>query len=270
MILKRFLNLVQKKMARAFHFLTFAALPLLLLGDVAAQESDPSITLGNPPGGISTTTLDLSEDSPTTAPEQTGRANQGASLTNAPRYARLPPVALGHDTSSHEADNATGNDLAAPEAIPLSRRPDSAAARGGSQSLDATSSLVTVGTSLAAVLGIFFALAYLVRRNLPKGIQPPPGEVLEVLGRAPLPGKQQLQVVRFGSKLVLLSVTTDGVEAVSEITEPDEVQQLTALCRRQTPGSSAHAFQEILAQMGREPARGFLDQRTATSTSALR
>jgi flagellar biogenesis protein FliO len=178
----------------------------------------------------------------------------------------MPPVRLAQHTEEiQETSPAEALSGESPLAQPLRlARPQSAkSSNSTSKPIDATSSMITVGTSLAVVLGLFFVLTYFFRRNLPKSVQAPPGEVLEVLGRAPLPGKQQLQVVRFGSKLVLLSVTADGVEAVSEITAPDEVQELTALCRRESPGSSAHAFQEILTQMGREPARGFVDQRAA-------
>ena len=113
-------------------------------------------------------------------------------------------------------------------------------------------------------------MAWLMKRNMPRGTRAAPEEVLEVLGRAPLPGKQHLQVVRFGNKLVLLSTTPDGVKAVSEITDPDEVQRMVSHFRRETSGSSSQAFQEILAQMGREPARGFVDSSSAKTVPTRR
>jgi flagellar biogenesis protein FliO len=208
------------------------------------------------------------------APRPLTRANQGASLTVEQPRSRMPPVRLAQHNQPYDSEplhrestleTAPVDDpLAKP--LRLARPQSSSSAPSDSEPIDPTSSLITVGTSLAVVLGLFFVMTYFIRRNLPRGVQAPPGEVLEVLGRAPLPGKQQLQVVRFGSKLVLLSVTPEGVEAVAEITQPDEVQQITALCRRESQGSSAHAFQEILSQMGREPARGFVEQRPARTS----
>ena len=39
-------------------------------------------------------------------------------------------------------------------------------------------------------------------------------DVVQVLGRAPLSGKQQMHLVRFGGKLLLLSVTPSGAETL--------------------------------------------------------
>ena len=43
-------------------------------------------------------------------------------------------------------------------------------------------SLITVGGSLALVLGIFFVAAWMFRRSLPAGAMSLPNEVVEVLG----------------------------------------------------------------------------------------
>lgn len=235
-------------------------LPLLLLPALLSPAAAQDSFAYNPPAE---------------EPYAQGHANQGASIGEEPERVRLPPVTLAQHVeplaasypderlSLEAAEGSKESSSALSQPLKLRSAEDPTASESAAQAIDPTSSMITVGTSLAVVLGLFFVLTYFIRRNLPKGVQPAPGEVLEVLGRAPLPGKQQLQVVRFGSKLVLLSVTNDGVEAVSEITDPDEVQQLTALCRRETPGSSAHAFHEILSQMGREPAKGFVDQSAA-------
>lgn len=47
--------------------------------------------------------------------------------------------------------------------------------------------LVTVGSSLAVVLGLFFVLAWFMRRTAPRGSTVLPQEVFELLGRAPWP-----------------------------------------------------------------------------------
>ena len=55
--------------------------------------------------------------------------------------------------------------------------------------------------SLALVLAMLFAATWLLRRFGPRGSGPLPLEVLEVLGRQPLAGRQQLALVRVGTKL---------------------------------------------------------------------
>jgi flagellar biogenesis protein FliO len=111
-----------------------------------------------------------------------------------------------------------------------------------------------VAGSLAIVLGLFVVVVWLSRRYTPAGQAKLPGEVVEMLGRAPLAARQQMQLVRLGSKLVLLNVTATGAEALAEVTDPAEVERLVALCRRGQPGSSSASFNQLLAEVGSEPA----------------
>lgn len=120
--------------------------------------------------------------------------------------------------------------------------------------------LFTVLSSLAIVLGLFFVLVWFTRRALPKGTAMVPTEVVEPLGRVPLNGKQQMQLLRVGNKLVLLAVTQNGVEPLAEVTDPDEVERLVAICQQNQPGSVTSTFRHVLSQLGNEPTRpGFLD-----------
>jgi flagellar biogenesis protein FliO len=106
--------------------------------------------------------------------------------------------------------------------------------------------VVSVGGSLGAVLGLFFLLAWAMRRGVPGAVGLLPAEALEVLGRAPLAGRQQVHLVRLGSKLVLVSVSPTGTETLSEVTEPDEVQRLIAICRQTHTTSAASMFRQAL------------------------
>jgi flagellar biogenesis protein FliO len=129
--------------------------------------------------------------------------------------------------------------------------------RGNSSTLGAPPSglrtTVTVGSSLAIVLGLFFVLAWLMRRGMPGAIAMLPREAVEVLGRAPLAGRQQVHLIRLGNKLVLISATPGGAEALSEVTDADEVQRLLAICRQREPASSTSAFHQALERLGGKP-----------------
>lgn len=125
------------------------------------------------------------------------------------------------------------------------------AARGAS--VGSMRSLATIGSSLAGVLGLFFLVVWIARRSVPASALALPSDVFEVLGRAPLDAKQHLQLVRVGGKLVLLSRTATGVEPLTEITDPDEVDRLTALCRQSHPQSISATFRQVFSQMSREP-----------------
>lgn len=117
----------------------------------------------------------------------------------------------------------------------------------------------SIAASLGVVIGLFLMFAWVGKKKLPKLGGPLPKEVFQVVGKSQLSGKQKLELVRIGGKLILLCVTSSGVETLTEITDPIEVERLLALVRQDSPGSISGSFNEILSQMGGKPARGFLD-----------
>jgi flagellar biogenesis protein FliO len=110
-------------------------------------------------------------------------------------------------------------------------------------------SLVPVAGSLALVVGLFLLVAWGMRRAAPASLVALPGEVFEVLGRAPLAGRQQVHLLRCGNKLILVSTTDAGAETLAEITDPPEVDRLAGLCRQAQPGSATATFRHVLQQL---------------------
>jgi flagellar biogenesis protein FliO len=129
--------------------------------------------------------------------------------------------------------------------------------------------LTTVAGSLGAVLALFLVIAWCSKRFSPAGASLLPKEAVELLGRAPLAPRQQMQLVRIGNKLLLVAISGTDAETLTEITEPTEVEHLTALCRRGQPSSASAAFKETLAQLGNEPATiGFVGAPRPTTRGA--
>jgi flagellar biogenesis protein FliO len=112
--------------------------------------------------------------------------------------------------------------------------------------------VVSVVVSLAVVLGLFFAIAWLMRRGMPSSARRLPGEVVEVLGRTPLAGRQQMHLLRFGNKLLLVCASATGVDTIGEITDPLEIDRLAGLCAAQEATSASATFKQIFGQLGRE------------------
>ncbi len=83
---------------------------------------------------------------------------------------------------------------------------------------------------LALVLGGYFLLVSFVRWINPKRNGPLPTEVVEVLGKTPFGNRQNLQLVRLGSKLLLLLESSEGIQPIAEIEDPNEVQQVIGMC----------------------------------------
>ena len=96
----------------------------------------------------------------------------------------------------------------------------------------------------------FCSWLWVVHRGMPRGSAQLPREALEVLGRAPFMARHNAYLVRCGSKLLLLNVSATSVETLTEITDPDEVDRLRAICRRGYSGATS-TFRQALAGYSR-------------------
>ncbi|MGD9722850.1 MAG: flagellar biosynthetic protein FliO [Pirellulales bacterium] len=111
--------------------------------------------------------------------------------------------------------------------------------------------LVTGAASLGIVLGLFLLVVLVTKRGMPKGTAILPREVVEVLGRAPLVGRQQVHLVRCANKLLLVCAAPAGAHTLTEITDPAEVERLVELC--QGPPNAAGPLKQLLGQFGGGP-----------------
>lgn len=134
-------------------------------------------------------------------------------------------------------------------ASPISPPADSGEAEAAAGGLPGMESVLTVAGSLGIVMGLFVITMWCLRRGMPKSARALPPEVVEVLGRAPLFGKQQMHLIRFGSKLVLAAVSPSGIDAVSEITDPVEVDRLLGYCEQSRSSSATSSFRGILDRL---------------------
>jgi flagellar biogenesis protein FliO len=108
--------------------------------------------------------------------------------------------------------------------------------------------LATGAASLGLVLGLFMLVVWSLRRGMPKGTGILPPEAVEVLGRAPIAGRQHVHLVRCGNKLVLLSAQGAGMETLTEISDPTEVERLQEICRHTTTPNGA--LKQLLGRLG--------------------
>jgi flagellar biogenesis protein FliO len=110
------------------------------------------------------------------------------------------------------------------------------------------------------VLGLFLMIAWSTRKFAPAGATPLPKEAVELLGRAQLAARQQMQLVRVGNRLLVVAITAGAAETLTEITDPAEVEHLLSLCRRGDSSSSTVAFRQALHQLSKEPSSsGFIE-----------
>jgi len=116
--------------------------------------------------------------------------------------------------------------------------------------------------SLAVVIGGYLAFVWLMRKfNLSsnRGI---PSEVIEVIGNAPFGPRKNLQLVRLGSKLLLLMSGPEGTHPVGEITDAEEVDYLISLCN----GKATRATGSVMSAIGKMSRRNSTPQQTPGRT----
>lgn len=111
--------------------------------------------------------------------------------------------------------------------------------------------MVSVGSSLLIVIGLFLAVAWFYRKsvnsNIGNGL---PKQVVDVMGRTNIAARQQLVLVRFGPKLVLVSMVQGETRTISEIEDPLEVDRLAGMCESSKPGSISESFRSVLTHGG--------------------
>lgn len=93
-------------------------------------------------------------------------------------------------------------------------------------------SLISVLGGLAIILGAFFACLLLLKRFSPRRITSIPENVLETIGQKALTPRNQLYLIRWGSKLCLVAISPNQINSIAEITDPNEVAQIVEECRK--------------------------------------
>ncbi|MBO7708572.1 MAG: flagellar biosynthetic protein FliO [Thermoguttaceae bacterium] len=155
----------------------------------------------------------LTPDARTRGPFRLTSAAAVALTVLAALFAFIPSSSGFADDAEPPAAEKTPIDLS-------NQTPRPAAPAAGRLLLDGAAKLLLV---LAAV----FALFWLLRRfqTAGRGI-PAPGGAFEVLSLIPLSPKNRLALVRFGNRLILLSLAADRTEKVAETSDPDEVARI--------------------------------------------
>jgi flagellar biogenesis protein FliO len=140
-----------------------------------------------------------------------------------------------------------------------------------SRSSSSWTSILSMVFSLILVIGIFLGLSWIFRKTSPTAGSMLPKEVVEIIGRTPMANRQQLYVIRFGRKLVLVSQQVGQTEVLSEIDDQTEVDHLLGLCEQNNSRNISTSFRNVLQQVATSTeSKWSLRQRRSTPrTSSL-
>ncbi len=110
-------------------------------------------------------------------------------------------------------------------------------------------SLVTTVFALMIVIGIFAVLIMATRKKWQPTQSNLPKDVFQVLGRSSYAPRQQVLVVRFANKLLLVSHEIGNVQTLCEIDSQEEVDRICGLCEQQSQSSITASFKSVLNQV---------------------
>jgi flagellar biogenesis protein FliO len=99
--------------------------------------------------------------------------------------------------------------------------------------------------ALTVALALVFLTAKVLRRTVPAVRTALPDGVVQVLGRKVLDYRHTIHLVRFGSRMLILGTSQEGMRTLSEITDPVEIDYLAGLCKISEPASISDTFGQL-------------------------
>ncbi len=109
--------------------------------------------------------------------------------------------------------------------------------------------LVSTTVELFVYLGLILVLlagcAMIFKRIFPSTKRMFNSDSMEVLGRTYLSSKQFVCLVRIGPRMLVLGCTPENVNALSEISDPEELTALEGQIKQATTGSATQTFLQI-------------------------
>jgi flagellar biogenesis protein FliO len=108
--------------------------------------------------------------------------------------------------------------------------------------------LPKVAGALALVLGLIFALRWVLRRSMHGAGVAGVSNAVQVLVRSPLSPRQQLLLVRVGRRLLVVSDCNGQLNSLSEITDADEIAALVGQLRDEKLTSASRSFGNLLGR----------------------
>ena len=168
------------------------------------------------------------------APASTGREHQNR------QHAAPSGMAPSQTRSLPQQRMPSEVKTAANPITPLDRQKQANSTSGEQASPRRVPSIWGTFGALALVIGMILIAAKVMKKHNPLSAKTLPREVLEVLGKRPLDARQTIHFVRCGNRVLILGSSPAGLETLSEVLDPVEVDLITGMCREQADSSRAN------------------------------
>ena len=169
-------------------------------------------------------------------------ATRSMGQTTVPAAAAPPAVEGAYEHNSLRDVGASAN-------ISADGKQPSSASNPYSSSLD----IRRVAVALGIVLGLVFVCRWAARWMFPSAGVGRSSQVMKVLSRSVIAPKQQLLLIQVGRRLVVVGDCGQQMNALAEISDPDEVAGLLGQLRADQPASeSSNPFAPLLGRAQRQ------------------
>jgi flagellar biogenesis protein FliO len=178
-------------------------------------------------------------------------AHAAGGAPSAPAPASRPSAAT---TAPHTPEGAGGKDKYFNDPLAAGPNLDASDTGRGGNGGDVGDIGGTV-LSLLLVVVLILVVVWVLRRLMPGFKGGPSKGPVRVLGKHFLSPKQQLFLVRIGQRVVVIGAAGANLNQVCQITDKDEIAELTQQCERTRSGSISNSFRALFSGDRRKLAR---------------
>lgn len=101
---------------------------------------------------------------------------------------------------------------------------------------------------LAGIIAVILFGSRLWKKHGPRLSSSIPTEAIDILGKRNVDSRQSIYLIRLGSRIIVVGSTANGLQTLSEVTDPVEVDYLAGLCKQQAEESNvAQSFRSLFS-----------------------
>jgi flagellar biogenesis protein FliO len=136
------------------------------------------------------------------------------------------------------------------ESIEFNKRPSPQQTSTPTPLISSDSGVLRVLGALGVVLGCIFLVRWTGKKILGLQNAGSGGGVVQILCRTPVSPRQQLMLIQIGRKMILVANCGTSMNALCEITDPDEVAALAGQLQERRRTSATSAFLSLFGKAG--------------------